>query len=104
MPAKSKVVEDGKTIAIVAYITWIGLIVALIMNGEKKNEFAKYHIRQSLLIMIAALVLGWIPFVGWVCSIILLIFAIMGLVYAAQGEQKEVPILGKLAQDWFKGI
>lgn len=96
--------EDGKVIAIVSYITWIGWLVALLLNMEKKNEFGRFHIRQSLLLMIAATVLSWIPFIGWILAIIVFVFWIMGLIYAIQGEEKEVPVLGPLAQDWFKSL
>ena len=40
-------VQEGKTIAIISYITIIGLIIAFIMNQSKKNSFASFHIRQE---------------------------------------------------------
>lgn len=40
-------VIQGKTIAIVSYITVIGWIIAVIMNQEKQNAFAKFHIKQA---------------------------------------------------------
>jgi len=108
MPAKkmntgSNTDSDGKTIAIVSYITWIGWIIALIMNNDKKNDFARFHIRQSLIIMIGSL-LTWIRYVGWIWGIFLLVLWIIGLIAAINGEKKQVPVLGALAQDWFKGI
>ena len=100
--------DDGKTTAIVSYITWIGLIVALVMNNDKKNEFAKFHIRQSLLIMIASLLCVFsvfsIPFIGWIWGVFIFVLWIIGLIAAINGEKKEVPLLGPLAQDWFKGL
>ena len=39
-------IKEGKTIAIISYLTPIGLIVALIMNLKKKNSFASFHILQ----------------------------------------------------------
>lgn len=102
-----KVVEDGKAIAIIAYLTWIGLIIAFVMNMEKKNQFAKFHIRQALMLVLIGLVgwiVFWIPVIGWAAAVVLLVFWIMGLVHAIQGEAKEVPLIGSLAQDWFKGI
>src|SRR5699024_11914324 len=57
-------VEEGKGLAIVAYITIIGLIVALILNQEKKNPFTAFHVRQSLgigLLGIAISVVNVIP-------------------------------------------
>lgn len=107
MSAQTKEVEDGKLIAIVSYITWVGLIVAFVMNSEKKNAFAKFHIRQSLLLMIISLVgsiVFWIPLFGWLLAIGLLVLWIISLVAAVNGEKKETPLIGKLAQDWFKGL
>lgn len=101
--AKAKSTDEGKTIAIISYLTWIGLIIAFVMNSEKKNEFAKFHIRQALLLFLAALLVG-IPILGWIWGILIFVLWIMGLVSAVNGEQKEVPVLGKLAQDWFKGL
>ncbi len=47
--------EDAKKIAIIAYITIIGLIIAYVMNNDKKLPFASYHIRQSLGLGVTAL-------------------------------------------------
>jgi uncharacterized membrane protein len=96
-------VEEGKTMAIISYITWIGLLIAFIMNNDKKNSFAKYHIRQSLLLVLASLI-AMIPLIGWVWGIFVLVLWIMGLIGAINGQEKEVPVLGKYAQEWFKGI
>lgn len=95
---------NKKTTGIVAYITLIGIIIAL-CAGDK--EGAKFHINQALVIFLAnvaasilGIVLGFIPIVGgiisWVISIFLLVCWIMGLVYACKEEEKEVPLLGKI--------
>jgi uncharacterized membrane protein len=100
-------VEEGKTIAIIAYLTWIGLIIAFVLNNEKKNDFAKFHLRQSLLLNIICLigfVVFWIPIVGWALGIVLLVLWIIALIGAINGERKEVWLIGPLAQEWFKGI
>lgn len=104
-------VEDGKTIAIISYITLIGLIIALVMNGEKKNPFAKFHIRQSLGLMLTSLatsIIGIIPFIGWIISIVafflLLYMWIMGLMNAINGKEKELPVLGAKYSEWFKTV
>ena len=36
--------------------------------------------------------------------IFLLVLAVMGLINAVKGEQKPIPVIGKYAEDWFKGI
>lgn len=111
----SSPVEEGKMMAIIAYITLIGLIIAFVMNNDKKNTFAAFHIRQSIgiaLISIAfgivSIIIGFIPILGWLISSVgfLLIFVlwIIGLIGAANGEEKLVPVLGDKFQEWFKTI
>lgn len=109
--SKSDIISEGKTIAIIAYITFIGLIIAFVLNMEKKNSFALFHIRQSLGLVLVALVLGIIniiPILGWVISIIgsiiLLIMWISSLMSALNGNEKPVFLLGEKFQEWFKDI
>lgn len=103
-------VEEGKTAAIVAYLTIIGTIIAYFMNSDTKNTFAAFHIRQALGIHITFYVLGVLVglFDSWLVSsafyIFIAILGIYGLVTAIQGEQKEVPILGNYYQKWFSTI
>lgn len=102
---------EGKEIAIIAYITIIGLIAAFIMNSEKKAAFANYHIRQVLGLAVTGLamgIIGIIPILGWlvviVGSILLLVMWIVGLINAINGVAKPVPILGEKYEKWFEGI
>ncbi len=104
-------VSEGKTIAIIAYLTLIGLIIAFVMNNEKKNTFASFHIRQAIGIGITGLalsVINVIPILGWIISIFgsifLVILWIIGLFGAINGSWNPVPVLGKKYQEWFKGI
>jgi len=104
-------VQDGKTIGLIAYLTLIGLIIAFVMNNEKKNEFASFHIRQSLGLMLTGLVLtiiNVIPILGWIVSlfggVFLLILWVIGLIGAINGNKNEVPFLGTYYQKWFKDI
>ena len=91
---------NKKTTGIIAYITWIGWIVAF-CAGDK--EGAKFHLNQALVIFLAqivASVIRVIPYVGGVVSGILSIFLfvcwIMGLIYACQEQEKEVPLIGQI--------
>ncbi len=98
------VIQEAKTTAIISYIGFIGWIIALIINSQKKTEFGSFHLRQSLFIHIAWLVLMWVPFVKWFAWVIFVIFIILGIIAAANGEKKELPFVGSLASEWFKGI
>jgi uncharacterized membrane protein len=106
----NQTVNDGKTTAIISYITWIGTLIAFIMNKDKKNVFASFHIRQMIGLSLFSLVNSFIiaRFAGyWVygtISILLFILWIIGFIGALQGEEKKIPFLGDLFQDWFKGV
>ena len=54
---------DAKTTGIVAYITWIGLVIAFVLGDR---EGAKFHLNQALVIWLAGL-LSFIRF--WCCYI-----------------------------------
>lgn len=104
------IAEEGKTAAIVAYLTIIGTIIAYFMNSDSKNPFASFHIRQALGIHITFYVLGVLVgmFDSWPISaafyIFIAVLGIYGLVTAIQGSQKEAPILGSYFQKWFSTI
>lgn len=83
---------DKRTTDIVAYLTWIGFLIA-ILSGDK--DASKFHLNQALVIMLFAL-LSIIPCVGWIWGIVVLVLWILGLISAINGEEKEVPILGKI--------
>lgn len=90
---------DKKVTGIVAYITIIGWLIAF-LAGDK--EGAKFHLNQALVLCIAQLalsVIGKIPLIGLVAgllSIVIFVFQILGIVYACQGQDKEVPLLGAI--------
>ncbi|MBU3822951.1 hypothetical protein KO566_12845 [Flavobacteriaceae bacterium XHP0103] len=105
------VITEGKNIAIVSYITVIGLVIAFVMNNDKKNEFAKYHIKQSLglaLTGVAMGAIGLIPILGWLVNIVgffvLLYMWVVGLLNAINGKEKAVPFLGSKYEAWFHNL
>ena len=81
-----------KATGIVAYITWIGLIIAF-CAGDK--EGAKFHLNQALVIFLFGL-LSVVPCLGQIWAIFILVCWIMGLVAAINEEEKEVPLIGKI--------
>ncbi len=102
--------EAAKTRAIVAHITLIGTIIAIVQNNPK-DEFASYYIRQmlglSILMMTAYVVSMIIPFL-WIIFLLaqlgVLALWILSLISAVNGEKKETPIVGAMFQDWFKTL
>ncbi|MAP81246.1 MAG: hypothetical protein CL526_09175 [Aequorivita sp.] len=102
--------NDGKTVAIIAYITVVGWIIALIMNNNNKTLLGSFHVRQALgIIALGVVTIILVGFLDvWILSTLvnLAIFVLwlLGLISAVQGEMKPVPVLGEQFQEWFKGI
>lgn len=95
---------DGKTKAIVAHITYIGWIIALVINSNERDEITSFYIRQLLGIYLFSIVISFVPVInvlGWLAA---LVFWILSLVGAVNGEMKVTPVIGQYFQDWFKGI
>jgi len=97
----------GKNVgmAVVAYI----LFFIPLLTEAKNDPFVKYHVKQGLALFIAAIVvwivnsiLLFIPILGWMLSwlfsLFLLILVIIGIMNAARGEQKPLPVIGKFGE------
>lgn len=108
---------DQKTISWVSYITIIGWIVALVSyNGSPdKGPLAKFHLRQSLGIFITGFVLYLvfiflifvIPFIFFLMPILwiaIFVLWLLGLIAAANGQEKPVPLVGEFFQKAFTFI
>ena len=83
---------DKKVTGIVAYLSWIGLLIAF-FAGDK--EGAKFHINQALVIFLFSL-FSIVPFIGWIWSIFMVVCWFIGFIAAIKGEENEVPLIGKI--------
>lgn len=96
--------------AIISYITIIGTVIAFVMNQNRHNYFASFHIRQALGIFLTGLVVNFLQryidfdWVDLALSVGVFILWIIGLIGAIQGEEKRVPLLGDQFQEWFRNI
>lgn len=100
----NKALSDGKNVAIIAHITLIGWVIALVMNSSNKTEIGSFYIRQMLGLGLIGLVSSWIPILNLVMWIVLLVAWIMSLIPALNGEMKPTFLLGKQFQEWFKSL
>ena len=85
---------------------WIsGLVFFLI---EKENKFVRFHAMQSIIVFgtlcVAGIILGWIPFIGWLIkwliSVLALVLWIVLMVKAYQGQKYKLPWAGNLAEKY----
>lgn len=105
---------EDKTVAILSYLTLIGFIVAIVMHSSNKTSLGAFHLRQCLgLILtsfaagICAMVIAFIPFVGWVVAPCIwlgfFVLWVLGLIAAINGKKEPLPLLGEQYQKWFSG-
>lgn len=95
---------NGKTVAILSYITIIGWIIALVMHNNDKSALGAFHLRQGIGLFLTSLILSFIPVIGWIAAIGVFILWILGLIAAVNGEMKPVPLVGDFYQKTFAGL
>ena len=97
--------ENDKLFGILSYI---GILVLVPIFAAKDSRFARFHANQGLVLFLAEIaasiassILGWIPFIrvigtilGSVVGLASLVFAIIGIVNVVNGKAKELPIIG----------
>lgn len=103
--AKTSTGLEENVAGLLCYVVgWItGLIFIII---EKENKFVRFHAMQSIVVFgiltVARIVLGWIPFIGWILGIIIGILAfvlwIILMIKAFQGEKYKLPWAGNFAE------
>lgn len=103
-------VQEGKTTALVAYFTMIGALIAIFMNQEPKNDFARFHTRQAfglhLIFLGFALFLSqWFNQYAWYgLYVFYLVLWGYGFLGALGNKKQSVPVLGPYFQKWFTFI
>lgn len=103
-------VSEGKTAAIISHFWIVGLVIAFVMNMNKKNYFASFYIRQMIGLNLLQFLNGAIIYkflggtAGWIVWVLLIICWVISLFGAIKGEEKEVPVVGEHFQNWFRGV
>ncbi len=99
LSATPEQIESGKTMAIVSYLIFF---IPLLMDDMRKNPFVMFHTEQSivlLLLNIAAGIVGSLTCgIGLVLYIPWVIFLIMGIMNASNGEMKLLPVIGQYGE------
>ena len=93
-------IEKNKIMGVLAYL---GILVLVPLLSAKDSPFAQYHANQGLVLLIAGVIVGAasaFPIIGWfivgpIGGILLFILAIMGIINAANGEMKPLPLIGQ---------
>lgn len=100
---EKNVSSDEKLLGAISYIFLLCLIPLL---GKKDSEFAQFHAKQGLLLVLAwfaVWVLGMIPILGWLVILplgflLLTLLSVYGFLNAFVGRMVELPLIGKYAR------
>lgn len=91
--------KHSKLYACLSYLS-ILIIIPALFSG--KDSFVRFHLNQGLILLIGNILFGCISFIphmtliGDILNCIVLILAIMGIVSAFQGQEKELPVIGRI--------
>ncbi len=119
---EKKVVEQGKACAVLAYIL-VGIIWYFVDEKMRKNTYAKFHVKQALILLglsiavnivffilsIISTIFAFIPGVGlvigaiiWLVIVVLwlgvLVLWIIGILNSLNGKEQELPVIGKYSK------
>ena len=99
LESKNNVYMDiNKIVSILCYLTPIGWLIAMVVHGNHKSMVARFHLRQSLGLLITAALLSFIPLIGWILNLLVFSAWVQGLFYAISSQQKSVHVLGDFYQ------
>ncbi len=88
-------------------LSYIGILFIVPLLATKESKFARFHANQGLVLFITDIVLftvagiidGFVPIIGalvsWAVYVFVLVLMILGIVNAANGEEKELPVIGQ---------
>ncbi|MBQ1768087.1 MAG: hypothetical protein II425_02095 [Oscillospiraceae bacterium] len=89
-------------------LAYIGPLVLVPIFGAKESKFARFHANQGLVLLIANVALSilgtilglitWVLklFLVWPFEVLCVVLCVLGIVAAAKGQCKELPIVGKI--------
>ncbi len=87
-------VDENKDIAALGYAWILSLFVYYL---KKDSPFVRFHAKQGIVLFILSIVVWAIPIVGRFLELLILALCVLGFLGAAQGQWKDLPIIGDMA-------
>lgn len=90
--------DKNKALAVLSYMTIVGWLIALIFHGQDRNPYVRFHLRQSLGLFVTAMLLTFVPLMGWLIVLLLVLAWCYGVYSAITGHKLPVPVVGNFYQ------
>ncbi|MBR5055889.1 MAG: hypothetical protein IKX03_01705 [Bacteroidales bacterium] len=91
-------INGNKVMAILCYL---GILILIPLFAAKNSKFVKFHLNQGIIVFLMGLIVWLISKVNhglitWILDLIVLVFVVIGIINAAGGKAKELPLVGKI--------
>ena len=103
-------IDNGKVLAVIGYLTIIGFIIGYFMNNDRKNEFANFHLRQSIGLWLTFFACGIVISFLDLYLLRLSFYIFFGVLFiysfmtAIAGRIDPAPLVGAFYQKLFAGL
>lgn len=104
--------EDVNTNKVYGILSYFGILFLVPLFAAKESRFAKFHANQGLVVFLTQIIinaassaicalfgamhLGFLAGIaGPLISLLSLALSVIGIIFAAQGKAKEMPLIGK---------
>ena len=112
-PAATAVSDDAQQNKVMAILAYFGPLVLIPIFAAKESRFARFHSNQGVVLLLACIAYSIvysvlsgillaisgtlfliISILGFACSCGITVLAIIGIINAAKGEMKPLPLIG----------
>ena len=99
--AKTSTGLDENVAGLLCYVLgWITGTIFILLETESK--LVRYHAMQSIIVFgiltVAGIILGFVPYIGWLVPAVSFILWVVLMVKAYQGAKYKLPWAGNLAE------
>ena len=85
-----------------ASLSYLFILVLVPLFFTQKDPFVQFHARQGLMLFLGLIIAGiaayWLPALGNILFVLLLIVDVIALLQALLGRWWKIPLIGDLAQ------
>ncbi|MFY9152044.1 MAG: hypothetical protein WAO52_08520 [Prolixibacteraceae bacterium] len=90
--------------SILAHLTPLGWLIALVLNSRTKDQITSFYLRQTLGVFFCFLITRFIPDYFVVAWGFIFVFWVFSFVGATKATENLIPFIGSYFQKWFKLI